>query len=198
MILLISAALGLAIGLLTGGSLARMRQYPLRGLLLPILALLLKTGASLLFQPQQGASIVCIAQYALIFLFLAFNIRRPVWPAFVFFGSLGNFLVILLNGGCMPVSAELIGAQAERLEQLAQNRIYAYCLANEQTRLPYLGDILRLGPVGMPFGFASVGDLVLCVGVLILMIQMVHNRSGEQSGVGDEQADTTPADFRIK
>ena len=198
MILLISAALGLAIGLLTGGSLARMRQYPLRGLLLPILALLLKTGASLLFQPQQGASIVCIAQYALIFLFLAFNIRRPVWPAFVFFGSLGNFLVILLNGGCMPVSAELIGAQAERLEQLAQNRIYAYCLANEQTRLPYLGDILRLGPVGMPFGFASVGDLVLCVGVLILVIQMAHNHSGERNGAGGERQDTIQTGFRTK
>lgn len=198
MILLVSAALGLAIGLLTGGSLARMRQYPLRGLLLPILALLLKTGASFLFQPQEGARIVCIAQYALIFLFLALNIRRPVWPAFVFLGSLGNFLVILLNGGCMPVSAEQFGAQAERLEQLAQNRIYAYCLANEQTKLPYLGDILRLGPAGVPFGFASVGDLVLCAGVLVLMIQMAHNRLGERTGAADEHMDTTQANFRTK
>lgn len=174
MILLFSAALGLAVGLLSGGSLKRIRLYPLRGLLLPILALLMKSGASILFQPQKGALIVCMAQYALIFVFLLLNVRRPVWPAFVFLGSLGNFLVILLNGGCMPVSASLVGAQTQRLEQLAQNRIYAYCLASEQTKLPYLGDIFRLGSVGMPFGFASAGDLILCVGVLILFIQLVH------------------------
>lgn len=174
MILLLSAVLGLAIGLLTGGSLARLRHSTLRGLLLPILALAMKTGASYLFEPQRGALVVCVLQYALIFLFVLLNIRRPAWPAFVFLGSLGNFLVILLNGGCMPVSAELVGAQAERLERLLENRIYAYCLANEQTRLPFLGDILRIGPAGMPFGFASAGDLVLCVGVLLLMIQLLH------------------------
>lgn len=180
MILLLSAVLGLGIGLLFGGSLARVRQYPLRGLLLPILALLLKAGASCVLPPQRGALIVCIAQYALIFAFLIVNFRRPVWPVLAFLGSLCNFLVIALNGGCMPVSAALTGIQAERLEQLAQNRVYAYCLANEQTKLSFLGDILRFGPAGMPLGFASVGDVLLCFGVLILFIQLVKGEKKER------------------
>lgn len=173
MILLLSAILGLALGLLAGGSLARVRSYPLKGLLLPILALLIKAGAAYLLKPQFGAMLVCVLQYALIFLFLSLNYKRPVWPVFAFLGSLGNFLVILLNGGCMPVSAALIGSGSARLELLAQNRIYAYCLAGEQTKLPFFGDILRLGPAGVPFGFASAGDVLLCVGVLILFIQLV-------------------------
>jgi hypothetical protein len=44
-----------------------------------------------------------------------------------FLGSLGNFLVILFNAECMPVSAELHGSHTDRLSQLVQGGIYAYC-----------------------------------------------------------------------
>jgi len=174
MILLLAAVLGLAIGLLSGGSLKNLRLYPLKVLLLPILALLIKTGASFLFHPQHGAVLVCLLQYGLLFAFLAFNIRRPVWPILVLLGTLSNFFVILLNGGRMPVSAALVGQLPQRLEQLQMNQIYAYCLADGQTLLPFLGDILRIGPEGTPFGFASVGDLLICVGVLILCKQLTR------------------------
>ena len=174
MILLLAAVLGLAIGLLSGGSLKNMRQYPLKGLLLPILALLLKAGAAALLQPQQGAVWVCLLQYGLLFAFLAFNLRRPVWPMFVLLGTLSNFFVILLNGGRMPVSASLVGQLPQRLEQLQMNQIYAYCLTDGQTVLPFLGDILRIGPKGTPFGFASIGDLLLCVGIGILCVQLTR------------------------
>ena len=174
MILLLSAVLGLAIGLLSGGSLANMRQYPLKGLLLPIIALLLKAGAAYLFKPQEAAVLVCLLQYGLLFAFVALNIRRPLWPVLVAIGTLFNFLVILLNGGRMPVSTALVGQLPQRLEDLAQNRIYAYTLSGEQTVLPFLGDVIRIGPAGTPFGFASAGDLILCMGVLILCVQLVR------------------------
>lgn len=174
MILLLAAVLGLTIGLLSGGSLKNMRQYPLKGLLLPILALLLKAGAAYFFQPQQYAVWVCLVQYGLLLAFLAFNLRRPIWPIFVLLGTLCNFFVILLNGGRMPVSASLIGQLPQRIEQLQMNQIYAYCLADGQTRLPFLGDILRIGSKGTPFGFASVGDLLLCAGIAILCVQLTR------------------------
>lgn len=174
MILLLAAVLGLAIGLLSGGSLKNIRPYPLKGLLLPILALLLKAGAAYLLIPQQGAVLVCLVQYGLLFAFLALNIRRPVWPIFVLLGTLSNFFVILLNGGRMPVSASLIGQLPQRLEQLQMNRIYAYTLTDGQTILPFLGDILRIGPEGTPLGFASIGDLLLCAGIGILCIQLTR------------------------
>ena len=180
MILLLAAVLGLAIGLLSGGSLKNIRPYPLKGLLFPILAWLLKAGAAFFLQPQQGAVLVCLVQYGLLFAFLAMNIRRPIWPFFVSLGTLCNFLVILLNGGRMPVSASLIGQLPQRLEQLQMNQIYAYCVTDGQTMLPSLGDILRIGSKGTPFGFASVGDLLLCAGICILCIQLTRpSRSKE-------------------
>lgn len=183
MILLIFALLGLALGLLTGGSLRGIAHYPLKGVLLPIAALLLKAGAALLLPPQTGALAVCLMQYALLFAFLLANHRRPVWPLFVFFGSLMNLMVIALNGGCMPVAAGLLGGAAERLAQLSQGQIYAYCLMDGTTRLPFLGDIIRLGPAGVPIGFASLGDAVLCAGVALLVFFMTKAKapSAEQS-----------------
>ena len=173
MILLGCAALGILVGLIGGGSLRGLGRYALRGALLPVAAYLLKAGAAALFTPQTGALLVCLLQYSLLFLFLLFNHRRPVWPLFAFAGTLLNFLVIALNGGCMPVTASLLN-QGERLAQLAEGRVYAYCLADQATRLPFLGDVIRLGSAQTPLGFASIGDLVLCVGVGILFWQMTR------------------------
>lgn len=177
MILLVFAALGLLIGLLTGGSLRGLSQYPLKGLLLPVGALLIKAGAAQFFTPQTGALAVCLVQYAMILLFVFLNLRRPVWPAFVGLGSLLNLLVIAFNGGCMPVAASLLEGAGERMTLLAEGRIYAYCLMDGATRLPFLGDVIRIGPVGVPLGFASAGDVALCVGVAILVYQMTKARA---------------------
>lgn len=184
MILLLFAALGLLAGLLTGGSFRGLSRYALRGLLLPIAAYLVKASASSLLAPQQGAVAVCLIQYSLLFFFILLNVRQLIWPLFVFVGSLFNLLVIVLNGGCMPVSALLLQGAGERLTMLAEGRIYAYCLANEATRLPFLGDVIRIGPAGVPFGFASAGDIVLCIGVAILFYQMTKAKSSAESSQG--------------
>ena len=174
MILLGFAAIGFIIGLLSGGSPRGVLRYTLKGILLPITAYVLKASAALLLAPQTGAVLVAILQYGLLFLFLFINRRRPVWPLFAFGGTLCNFLVIILNGGCMPVSASLLSTATERLAQLADGHIYAYRLMDAATRLPFLADIIRFGPVDRPLGFASVGDLVLGLGVGILCWQMMR------------------------
>lgn len=185
MILLIFAALGLLLGFATGGSVRRLSRYTLTGILLPIVALIIKSGASALLTPQTGAVAVCLVQYALLFGFILLNARRSIWPLFVFVGSLLNMLVIVLNGGCMPVSATLLSGAGERVSQLVQGRIYAYCLMNGTSKLPFLGDIIRVGPAGVPLGFASAGDILLGVGVAILAYQMT------KSGYSDKNSDTT-------
>ena len=174
MILLGFAVLGLIIGLLTGGSFKVLPRYPLVGLLLPVAAYVIKAGAALLLVPQRGAVVVASVQYGLLFLFLFLNLRRPVWPLFAFGGTLLNFLVIVSNGGCMPVSSALLGEAGTRLTQLAQGKVYAYCLADAATRLPLLGDIIRIGSASRPLGFASIGDLLLGVGVGILCWRMTR------------------------
>lgn len=173
MILLLSIVAGLLAGLLTGGSFKWVKQHSLRGLALPIAAFLIKTLAATFFPPQRGAIPVCITQYALLFTFFLLNYKQFLWSVLGFLGSLGNFLVIVLNGGCMPVSAELFGAMPDRLLLLEKNGIYAYCRIDANTRLKFLGDILRIGPSGLPLGFASIGDVVLSVGVAVLCFLLV-------------------------
>ncbi len=187
MILLGFAALGLIIGLLTGGSLRALAHYPLKALLLPIVAYALKAGAAFLLVPQRGAVLVAVVQYALLFLFLILNIRRPVWPLFAFAGTLLNFLVIVSNGGCMPVSPSLLGEAGIRLTQLAQGQVYAYCLTNASTRFAVLGDIIRIGSASRPLGFASIGDLLLGLGVGILCCQMTRRGQESANAVSKEQ-----------
>ncbi|MEA4914921.1 MAG: DUF5317 domain-containing protein [Christensenella sp.] len=174
MILLGFAAIGFIIGLLSGGSPRGVFRYTLKGIWLPIAAYALKAGAALLLTPQTGAVWVALIQYGLLFLFLFANRRRPVWPLFAFAGTLCNFLVIVFNGGCMPVSASLLSAAGERLTQLTEGHIYAYRLMDAATRLPFLGDIIRFGFANRPLGFASVGDLVLGIGVALLCWQMTR------------------------
>lgn len=181
MMLLGFAALGIVAGLIAGGSLRGFGRYPLVGLLLPVAAYLLKAGASVLLPPQTGALIICLVQYSLLFLFILLNHRRPIWPLFAFAGTMMNFLVIALNGGCMPVSARLLRDAAGRLDQLVQGRIYAYCLMDESTRLPQLGDIIRLGTADQTLGYASLGDIVLCIGVGILFWQMTRTKERTQT-----------------
>lgn len=173
MMLLGFAALGILAGLLSGGMLRGLARYALNGVWIPLLAYLLKGGASLLLAPQTGAVAVCLAQYSLLFLFILLNVRRPVWPLLAFAGSMMNFLVIVLNGGCMPVNAALLQG-TERLALLQAGDIYAYCPISESTRLPMLGDVIRLGLGTSTIGFASIGDVVLCVGVGILFWQMTR------------------------
>ena len=174
MILLTFAMIGVAFGLLFGGRFSRCAKYPLTGLALPIGALFIKTGASYLLTPQTGAVLVSIIQYALIFGFLLMNAKRCCWPLLVFSGSLMNFLVILLNGGCMPVSESLLTAGSVRAQQLAAGEIYAYSAITPQTALPFLGDVIRIGPRDIPFGFASAGDILLGIGIALLCFQMMR------------------------
>jgi hypothetical protein len=180
MILFASAAIGIVIGLLSGGRLKNAAHYPLKGLVLPVIAFCVKTGASWLLEPQTGAVAVCVAQYTLIFVFLALNAARVWWPALVFIGSASNFLVILLNGGCMPVSVSLMGVETARAALLLDGGIYAYCAAGPDAVVPFLGDVLRIGPVGMPLGFASAGDVVMCIGASLLCFQMTRPAGGDK------------------
>lgn len=167
------AAIGILAGLLSGGMLRGLARYALRGVWIPLFAYLLKGGASLLLTPQTGAVAIALMQYSLLFLFILLNVRRPVWPLLAFAGTMMNFLVIVLNGGCMPVNAALLQG-TERLAQLKTGGIYAYCLISESTRLPMLGDVIRLGVGKSTIGFASIGDIVLCIGVGILFWQMTR------------------------
>ena len=52
------------------------------------------------------------------------------------------------------------------------------------TKLAFLGDMIRVGPAGLPIGFASAGDILLGIGVAILAFSMA--RAGERNPIQQE------------
>ena len=74
-----------------------------------------------------------------------------------------NLLVILLNGGMPVMLGPALDSSAVRIAVTASGGFYT--LADARTQLAVLGDVLPT-----PLGLASVGDVLLVVGVASLLI----------------------------
>ncbi|HEX21032.1 MAG TPA: hypothetical protein ENH19_00075 [Actinobacteria bacterium] len=114
-----------------------------------------------------------IISYVLLLWALAWNWRGPKLTGnFINWGILTalagvflNFLVISINGG-MPVSAQAARIAGYRGDFVSLKRVYdgIHLLMSANSRLIFLADILP-----QPFGVASIGDLLLALGVFIFI-----------------------------
>lgn len=174
--------LGLALGYLRGGRIGNLARLELRGiwLLLPPLVLQL-----LIFPLGARGPLITwgtpywhILSYLFLLGFVVWNRRYPeLWV--VGFGMILNFLVIVANGGYMPVSGEAL--RKAGLEKVAQaleegTRTGNTTLMSHDTRLNFLGDWLFL-PSWIPLSSAfSIGDVVLGIGALALLARRMVRR----------------------
>jgi len=170
--LLFCALCTLVIGFCLGGRLSRFERAGLRWLPLPIAAFFFQSALSwlpeLTFAPALLAS-----SYFLLFIFLWHNRHLSLSSLFLGLGSLCNFVVIAANGFAMPISARAMSAlSSEGAAALLAGEIPMYRLADDTTRLLFLGDILWF-PVPFFQGFASVGDILLSVGVFFLLMTVM-------------------------
>ncbi|MFV0353295.1 MAG: DUF5317 domain-containing protein [Oscillospiraceae bacterium] len=182
MILLAFLLLGLIAGLVSGGKISNLAHINIRMLWMPVVSFAIKGIVPMLLLffglPYGVFQIpVCILQYLLLLLFVFFNWRTGVW-SFVFgTGAFMNFLVILLNGGAMPVSQKVLQNAPELSARLANGDIFAYTLGTSATRLPFLGDIIWMN-LGSNFsGFASLGDFFIGLGIGLLAFKLVRTKA---------------------
>lgn len=167
---------GLVVGFLLRGRLANLAEVEVRGLLLAVLAVVVQYGG----QYVTNAGWLDVRPYApyiylatLLFLFVVIWLNRKN-PAIVLMGAgiLLNFLVIAVNGGKMPVSAEGLvrSGMEEYIEVLQGDDILTHQLLGEATRLAFLADVFVLPePYPLPKLF-SIGDVVLGVGACWFLI----------------------------
>ena len=167
--------LSIAVGLVRGGNLRRFADLNLKALWLVVVAFELQFalrvggyGGPLL------AGAIYAATYALLVVFVILN--RSRWELMVMgIGLLSNALVIWVNGGKMPVStAAFLTATGTPFPLDDPTHIPLTAV----TRLKWLGDLWALKrPFPLP-GVFSLGDVVVCIG-LFLLIQhvMVPGRS---------------------
>lgn len=175
MLFLLAIIIGMAAGALRHGRLSNLPSLNLRSVWILLIALLIQALIFPLFLPQPllpfATAPLHLMSYALVVVWIFLNLRtRPMWLVGV--GGLSNLVVLVANGGYMPVSLDALvqAGQANTASHLAVAGVYANVIPmGADTRLNALGDILAM-PDWVPLARVfSLGDIVIAVGIAWLI-----------------------------
>jgi hypothetical protein len=159
-LVLIPLVVGLAVGIATGGKLGNLANLRFRWPWFVLAVLLTREAVQLRpFNRIDGVQLLYAAALAGLVAWTFLHIRRlrGVWV--VAAGAALNLLVVVANGGRMPVAPAFAGVLVQR------NHLGQYVLMGSNTNLNWLGDWITVSwPVGIP-GVYSPGDLVVAVGI---------------------------------
>jgi hypothetical protein len=165
--LVIGTLIGLIIGWLRGGSLAKLAYVRFRlwwfiPTALVIQVLLQLYGSS--FLSRDYILFFYLVSLFLILIALIANYRLP-FIGLLIAGVFLNFLVILVNGG-MPVF-DPTGKYFLKQGKASSSSIYIEAAA--QTRLAIFGDWLAIPPPYPQPAIQSPGDIILAIGLLLFI-----------------------------
>jgi hypothetical protein len=174
MLLLLAVLLGIGVGLASGGRLGNLAAVRFRWPYLVIAALLIRE--LVLFKPFNrvaGIQFVYVIALAAVAVWTLWHLDRLRGVWLVTIGVTLNLIVVLANGGHMPVAPSLAGSLVQR------GTIGQYTLMGPGTNLNWLGDWISWpGPMGAVFGEAySPGDLFVAVGVAVVVIFATRHRA---------------------
>lgn len=175
-----AAVAAIVAGLLLGGSIKKLLELDVKGLWMLIVSLAVTlitragpVGDALVRFGTPAAMTAAAARYGFLIAFAAVNLRSvPV--CFIGAGGLLNAAAMLANSGRMPVSALALGAGGQHVEMLRAGRIFNYALADANTRLYPICDIIRAR--GFSVYFLSVGDIFISVGAFLLILTLMQPR----------------------
>jgi hypothetical protein len=183
---------GLSVGLIMHGSLRNLLAARLALMPLVIVAASMQIGAQ--FIPRSAsiaAYILVVLSYAVLFVFAGANWRVP-GMAFVALGAALNYTVILANRG-MPIAAsaaERVGFTGPAAEQLVLRGKHFVDVGGHARLLP-IGDVI---PLWRQPSVASVGDLIIWAGLILLITSLVRGPRGRRTKMDarDEYAYVPP------
>jgi len=177
----------LVVGKIRGGKLSNIGNIELKAWYLFILSFVLEF-ASIYFVSKKVPYVSSFVEkyfifihgvsYVLILITLILNFKHKSM-ILVFIGTLFNFLVIILNGGKMPVSADGLKSAGllENLQMLLDKKIITHTLIDSTTKLRILGDVIAI-PEPYPLAkMISIGDIFLALGVFLFLQKAMKNGS---------------------
>jgi hypothetical protein len=178
---------GLLAGLLLAGvrrGLANLGRIRLKALwVFPALLavqLMIFVGQRLWDWLAEASGIFLMVVYGAALVFVWLNRVQPGFYALLV-GIAMNFLVMLLNGGKMPVAREMAAmARPADLPMLEQGLGTKHVLMTEATRLPFLADVIPLPPPYPVPQVISLGDVVMNVGICWFLVAVMA-RSADMS-----------------
>jgi hypothetical protein len=173
------------IGLLRGGNLKGIADLKLKfGWIFPIL---LAIQFAIYFTQGHIGFIASISNYIFIFvyiigLFFLWMNRSYRGIPLIFIGVLLNFVVMLVNGGRMPVSLEAAATLDPIYVEAIKNGLYAkHSLLTGETHLAFLGDIIPLTPPYPREQVISIGDIIMNIGVYFFIQQIMLNTASQKA-----------------
>jgi hypothetical protein len=179
--------LGLIVGWIRAGwrnGLMALSQIKIRGgwifpvILLIQLGLYSLHGKVQFVEDYNGYIFMLVYAAGLVLLWLNRKEKGFWW---IFAGVSMNFLVMLLNGGKMPVSLDAISViDPAYAESLSNSMIETkHSIMTNATALPFLGDII---PLTLPYPrqlVISIGDVIMNFGIFVYLqhVMLVHKLS---------------------
>jgi hypothetical protein len=152
------------------------------------LAVALQIGAQ--FVPRSASILaygLVVASYAVVFAFAGANWRIP-GMAFIAIGAALNYTVILVNRG-MPISAAAaarVGFAGSKAQQLVLRGKH-FINASGHAHLSPFGDVI---PLWRQPTVASVGDLIIWAGLILLIASLVLGPRGRRTHLDPRDAYT--------
>ncbi|MEC1525866.1 DUF5317 domain-containing protein [Neobacillus niacini] len=157
------------VGLLRKGNLKAFSQLNLKwGWVFPLLlvvqlAVFTLQNDSVFLGQLSGSIYIVVYIIGLVFLFL--NRKNPGF-ILIFIGVFLNFLVMVLNGGRMPVSVEAAAVLDPGYIQALKDGLYAkHAMLTTESNLGFLGDVI---PISDPYPrtqIISIGDIIMNIGI---------------------------------
>ena len=170
--------LGILVIRLAGGDLRQLNGLSIRWAPIAGVALIAQI-AIIAFWPagwRNGHLIVHLATYAALLTFLYAN-RRLSWLWVVGVGTIANATAIAANGDVMPASPTALATAAR-----TTGRGFANSIPLAHPRLLWLGDIIPT-PSWLPLhNVASVGDLLIVVGAILVVWAAARPRQDRDHG----------------
>ncbi|HHV29740.1 MAG TPA: DUF5317 domain-containing protein [Clostridium sp.] len=112
--------------------------------------------------------------FALLLVCLWSN-REYVGLWFIGLGAFMNGLVMLINGGRMPVSLEAMQKAGikEVTDMILSGADNKHAVISSTTKLKFLADVIYLpGFIGRGMGVVSIGDLVVALGLFLFIYEL--------------------------
>jgi uncharacterized membrane protein (Fun14 family) len=186
---------GLIVGFLRRGSLKGFASLNLKyGWMFPLLLLVQFVVYALqshIVWVAAASTYTFMLVYIIGFVFLWLN-RKESALLVVLVGAFLNFLVMLANGGRMPVSLEAAEAVLDPyyVEILRNGTLYGkHAIMTAHTHLAFLGDIIPLAKPYYKQQVISIGDVVESIGIFLYIQKvMLSGRKDATAAVPAEQA----------
>ncbi|MBK5305182.1 MAG: DUF5317 domain-containing protein [Frankiaceae bacterium] len=161
----VALLIAVVLGWLTGGSLDRLGAMPMRSRRLVWSAFAVQAAATLIGGPVYPLGLAVSA--GLVAWFLLHN-RGIRGTGLIALGLLANALVVGLNGA-MPVSVDAAGRAGTTTQHILSGEDPRHELADRNTRLGFLGDVIPLPAPRWP-EVVSPGDILVAAGLAQLVL----------------------------